>query len=240
MSGTSRRPHGRGGRGRVRTVLTLLTALGASALLAAPLSAQTLNFNALAALDPSAGINYVDNCYVESGFQIQAVGDPCGTPASLATYTPVDPTGYLGSPALFSTFQASVLFTRVGGGAFSFTSIGLAPFLLGPLSTSPIAVTFTGTQVVGGPVTQSLTLPAGLTALQTVALIGFTNVTSVQLAVTSPAFEPYVQFDNVAVAAVPEPATVTLVAFGLAGVAAAARRRRVRSALRLSDSLETL
>jgi hypothetical protein len=163
---------------------------------------------------------------MEAGVRVMAVGDACGMPASLATYTSADPTGYTGSGALFSTFQPSIDLMPLNG-TYSLTSIGLAPFLLGPLDVNPISVLFTGMRV-GGNVTQTINLGTGLTGLSMFQLNGFTNLSSVRLTVTSPSFEPYVQIDNVTgtISAVPEPATFALVGLGLASLGVGARRRR--------------
>lgn len=195
--------------------------------------AQTVmvNFNGFAALDPSAGINYVDNCYVENGFRITAVGDACGMAGSLATYTSTNLLGYTGSPALFSTYQPSLDFTRTAGGPFALRSLDLAPFLLGDLATNPITVLLTGTRMVGGTVTQSFTIPAGTAALTHYVFSGFTDLSSVRLTVTSPNFEPYVQVDNLefsvgSMATVPEPATFALMGVGFLGLGVTTWRRR--------------
>jgi hypothetical protein len=43
-------------------------------------SPVTLNFNGIAATDPS-GVQDVANCYVESGVRVTVVGEACGLPA---------------------------------------------------------------------------------------------------------------------------------------------------------------
>ena len=94
----------RRGRGCLAALLLVAAAGVAPAATAHAQSPFTLTFNNTVT-DVPAGINYVDNCYMEAGVRVMAVGDACGMPASLATYTSADPTGYTGSGALFSTFQ---------------------------------------------------------------------------------------------------------------------------------------
>ncbi len=205
------------------------TVLGTLALgaVAAPARAQstTLNFNSLTVTDGS-GVRYVDNCYQESGFQVTAVGVACNTPYSFATGGAADPTLWTGSPALFlnDATATQVDFGRVGGGAFSMQSIDFASFL-----GANEAITLVGSLAAGGTVMQTFNFLGTSSGLQTLMLNGFTGLTSVRLTALDSYGEPIVQFDNIAVTAVtatPEPATIALVAGGLLGLGAAARRRR--------------
>jgi hypothetical protein len=213
----------------------VLAALVAVALAAPAARAQTatLTFNGLTAVDES-GVRYVNNCYEESGYRITLMGFGCGATEAFVAYTP-DNLAYTGSPALSNNRGATFEFTRTGPapGAFSFQSIGLAGFIGGSLS--PKSVLFTGMLAGGGMVTQTVNLPGstGLSAmLSPFTFTGFTNLSALRITVQSPSVEPYVQFDNVAFVGatnvVPEPATVVLFGAGLAGLGAAARRRRAR------------
>ena len=223
--------HTRPGGALLRAVARTVPAL---ALVASAASAQTtLTFNALTATDMS-GVRYVNNCYVESGVRITVVGLACGTEAALATWTPDNPLYYTGSPALYNNLGASVDFMADGGGALSLTSIDLAP-LLGGFGNAT-TVSFMGTMVGGGSMTQTFNVPGMTTALSTYAFgAGWTNLSGFRMTVTGPTFEPYVQFDNVRLSVgptstVPEPSTVALVASGLLALGAVARRRAGRAA----------
>ncbi len=218
-----------GPRGGLRAGAYALAACAAVAAAAPAARAQapvTLTFNTLTGSD---GVRYVNNCYEEGGFRVTALGSACGSPEALATWTPEESLFYSGSPALFAATSESVDITAVGGGAFSLQSIGLAPLLGG--FGSPTSVLFTGFLAGGGTVTQTVSVPGATNALTVFNFATFAGLSSVRMTVTTPAFEPYVQFDNVRLApaqaaVIPEPTTVALLGAGLAGVAAAARRRR--------------
>jgi hypothetical protein len=225
------RPAARSG---ARALATACAALAAGAATAAAARAQpaTLTFDALTAVDGS-GIRFVDNCYTESGFRVRLTGLACGAPAALATWTPDNDLYYTGSPALYNNFEGSVDVTAVGGRPFTFHSIGLAPFL-GQLG-NPTTVLLTGVRAGGGGmVTQSLDVAEGTFGVPTTPtlynLVGFDNLSALRLTVTSPAAEPFVQFDDVTLTATPEPGTVLLLGGGLLALGAVARRRALRVA----------
>ena len=195
--------------------------------------AATVTFDALTESSPGAGIRFVPNCYVESGFQFTVVGVPCtGTTATDAFVA-----GSANSPLFDGSTTPSFLLntslgslidvTRVGGGQFSFLSIALAPYF-----EANTTVTFTGTRA-GGNVMQSFDLLGMQTGFLTVMLNStFNNLTSLRLTASNQFAEPLVKFDNVALVGtqvVPEPSTVLLSAAGLAGIALLRLRRRTRA-----------
>ena len=209
----------------------LLLALALAALAAPPARAQpvTLDFNGLTAVDGS-GIRLVDNCYTESGFRVSLSTMPCGAPAALGTWTPDNDLYYTGTPALYNNFEGALDVAATSGRVFSLHSIGLASFL-GALG-NPTTVRFTGFRAGGGVLTRSVDVPGGdfftPAALTSFAFGDWDGLQSLRLTVTSPDVEPYVQLDDVALTAAPEPATALLLAGGLLGVGAVARRRGAR------------
>lgn len=111
--------------------------------------------------------------------------------------------------------------TQVGGGAFDFTSIGLADVYDNGVAST---IAFTFNYFAGGNSTQSVTLDS-LIGQQTFAF-NQTALASVSW-VTTAGDGGWNQFDNVVVNGnqVPEPASLALMGLGLA--AFAARRRKV-------------
>jgi len=211
-----------------RTVAAALVVIASAASAAA--QTATLNFNGLAP-EPGVGIRYVQNCYTEAGFTVTAVGLPCSDADAFAVGSADDPTLYPGSPALFLNDPTPTVmeFTRMGGGLFSLSSISFAPFL-----QSATTVTLMGIRPSAATVMLTLAgIPAGglVPALTTFTPAGLTGISALRISSTNSFGEPYVLVDNVtfnvgATSVVPEPATIGLVAIGLLGVGAVARRRR--------------
>ena len=197
-----------------KTVLTLLLAAslqGFSALAAA--SPVVIGFDSL--MQDNDQTNEIGNVYRESGFEFSNLSNPFSF-ASFGTQNPF----FNGSTALFNdNTDGQARLSQIGGGLFSLSSITLSTLAPG-YTEEGTSVTFTGLLATGGSVMQSFNVADG--AAQTFSFSpNFSNLS----AVTWSNEANFHQFDNITVAAVPEPETYALMLSGLGLVAFAARRR---------------
>lgn len=195
-----------------------LRLITAAAVLAATGAAQAtvIDFNSLAHSDYYHGVNPL----TIDGFNFACTpdsGESClGVWGKDQPYQ-ADP----GAAAVFTNYgSATVVMTQVGGGAFDLASIDFAD-VYNTGAVVNVLVTFN--PVVGPSSTMSFWTDS-TPGLQTV-VFSQTGLSSVTWQTVGGA-DPWNQWDNVTVGAIPEPGTYALMALGLAGVAAAARRRR--------------
>lgn len=133
---------------------------------------------------------------------------------------------YAGSAGMFSnTAGGRIMLTSVSGNVFSLNAIDLAP--VAAFLGFNAVVSFTGNVRGGGTVSQSF-VTGDTTPFSTFTFSGFNNLESV----TWRQIPNFHQFDNIVVdaAAVPEPASLALFGLGLAGFAAARRRKTASKA----------
>lgn len=213
----------------VRRLMGVVAILTAAGLPNRSASAQntTVTFNTLTETVSGSGTRFVANCYTESGFVFTAVGIGCTGVAAQDAFLAAGPNSPLfgGGPTpslIINTSGATMIdVTRLGGGLFNARSIGLAPF-----DMAMTTVMFTGMHASGPNATQSFILSALQTGFQTFTFgSGFTGLKSLRIDSSNEFGEPFVKIDDVALAVVPEPASIALVAAGLVAVAAFARRR---------------
>ena len=166
------------------------------------------------------------------GFAFNSPGTGNGSPQSPGT-NPF----YAGANGLAAFAPATITLMDTGGDPFSLLSIGLArDFAFDPAPT----VTFIGTLDGGGTVSETfmVSLASPPLTFQTFSFAGFTNVVSVSWNQPT-ASNGLHQFGNVELAsaaspaAVPEPATLSLLLMALPAVVGRARRGSI-SAQRLT------
>ena len=194
------------------------------ALLAAalPCRATLLDFEELVG-EENVQVIYYGPVFSTHGFDFVHTGDASLVNLGLYSFKEISGGNYTGSVAIVPngafTVPTSVTLSASGGGAFDLEAIDLANEAR-ESSPAPQGATvrFVGTKTNGSTVTRSYTLSVG-DGLETVAFSGFTGLTSV----TFDQPYPFIQFDNVRVSAVPEPAS--LAALGIGALAFLRRRR---------------
>jgi hypothetical protein len=157
--------------------------------------------------------------YMSQGFTLTATNPPTGFSSGLQAHGPnsIFWEGKIG----VSTFAPAtppdnvVELTQTNGQPFSLVSIDLARLF--PFDPAP-TVTFTGTQVGGGTVSESFTVttPVGVRQFQTFDFTGFTNLIAVTWGQPAPP-DGANQFTDILIqtGAVPEPSALILLALGL-------------------------
>ena len=198
-----------------KTILALALAACAQGY-AVQASAAVLTFESLASADGNFSIG---TTYVEQGFQVDDLTPTAYGFAAWGTSSPF----FSGSTALMNNNDSGITkLSQVGGGAFNLNAVDLTVMYPGLTGDGQVAVTFTGTRADSSTVSQTFNVNDG--APQTFTFNGFTNVT----AVTWSDNATYHQFDNVNVAAVPEPETYAMFLAGLGLMGVVARRRAGR------------
>lgn len=198
-----------------KTILAIAVALCVQTF-ALESSAATLTFESLASADGNFAVGTI---YTEAGFELD---DVTTTAYGFSTWGSANPF-FSGSTALMNDNDAGITkLTQVGGGAFKLASIDLTVMYPGLTGDGAVAVTFTGTKMDHSTVTATFDVNDG--APQTFSFSGFTNLSSVTWSDNA----TYHQFDNINVAAVPEPETYAMLLAGLGLMGFVARRRAAK------------
>lgn len=172
-------------------------------------SANVMTFDSLAHADADA----VDAglTYAEDGFQVATTGLGFGSWGTQSDF-------YAGSTGLFNNNDSGVtVLSKVGGGAFSLSSIMLADEFFYAGYTPSVSVTFDGLTAAGTHVFQSFTLASvdGVLNTQTFTFGSeFSNLVAVSWANDA----DFHQFDNINVSPVPAPAAIFLMGSSLLGL----------------------
>jgi hypothetical protein len=198
-----------------KTILALVLAAAAQGF-AMQASAAVLDFESLSSVEDNLNVGL---SYVESGFRLDDVG---GSSAfGFATWGTSN-MFYTGSTALMNNdYDALTQLTAVGGGNFNLNAMDMA-VMFPAIQPDGVDVTFTGTRFDNSTV--ATTFHVADSGVQNFTFSGFTNLTKVTWSANS----NVAQFDNINVAAVPEPETYAMFLAGLGLMGFMARRRNGR------------
>src|ERR1035437_2457796 len=196
-----------------KTILAMAVAIFAQGY-ALESSAAVLTFESLS----SAADNYsFATTYTEQGFKLD---DITASGTGFSTWGTSSPF-YSGSTALINdNWLGLTRLTQVGGGAFALNSIALVTMYPG-ITDDGSDVTFTGIKTDSTIVTQTFHVADAAAQMTFAFASGFTNLSAVTWTNDSNMH----QFDNINVAAVPEPESYALFLAGLGIVGVISRRR---------------
>lgn len=197
-----------------KTILAAALAF-ASLGFAAQASAAVIDFESLSHVDEDVAYTS-ESFYAEDGFLLSILGSPNYSFSSWGTLNPF----YSGSTALINDNDDGLTqLSQIGGGLFSLSSITLSTLAPG-ISEDGADVSFTGLLGNGTTVSQSFHIVDGAAQIFSFNT-SFTNLASVTWSNTA----MYHQFDDINVAAVPEPESYAMLLAGLGLIGALARRR---------------
>jgi hypothetical protein len=210
---------------KLRTaLLSAVLAVGASAASATTISFEGMipagtyvNYKAGTTLNPTTGYA------LETSGGMTAIAEA----ASLASVPSYSSNG----TAFFALAGATAQLSNTAGSLFSVNKIDLANLLYtGDPAVDIATATLIGTFGDGSTITQSYTFQNDniLTAndFSTIALAGFVDLTSFAITASGALSVDNIVINDANEAAVPEPASLAILSLGLAGVAAARRRKK--------------
>jgi hypothetical protein len=169
--------------------------------------------------------------YVEDGFELVTDADAQSQADALGVWGTASE-NFNGSTALFNNssggaFGRTVILTNAAGAGFALLSIDLGPAFVAPGSGAEVL--FEGRRADGSTVTQQFAFSADLAPGTFAFASSFSNLVRVSWQQADAQFDTPHQFDNIRVAAIPEPATAALMLAALALLAGWRARMPARS-----------